>query len=594
MEAGLEYDETKGWQTIKEHTKQISHEPVRLSAKADFKAYLRPKFLLMVYGVVGPYGSGQFYLQLEADPFATPWWELYFGVDFEVGIRFEVLSRKIADHNADIISYRILLAQADSGYEATDTPESGAKSSPTYNTATVLVFDTSGSMREIDTSGMIKLEAAQSAGRNILNIIEAENQAESTIVNQIGIVDFNFNARIDMYLSDDILAAESALYGLYADGGTGMPDGLKAAVDLFLGVSDSQGKYIFLLSDGMPNIGYGNNQSLTPEEVEQQVFDQADRARQEGVCIYSIGFGIPGAVGEISGEASINEEFLKQVSANAGCGSYYNAQTSTQLANIYVELRHKSTGNILLQQQGEISQNQQVEIGVVQVPDNQAQLISTINWPGSKLELQLIDPNNQIVDEHYPDADFSSYETLASVIIKNPIPGQWRISAFGIDVPGNATTYNAILSSRPNLSPPPVPKAEVELPQSPGFGVALVFILLMGSGMAIYIFSQRSGSLRRKQEGTQAASLLSKSGQTFPVADGYVIGRHSSCQIRLAGKTVSRRHARLRFAQGKWFIQDLDSKTGMLVNGRRINATALHSGDQIYIGSYEFTFRVDS
>src|SRR5690606_12925750 len=58
------------------------------------------------------------------------------------------------------------------------------------STDTVLIFDSSGSMEEFDTTGISKLEAAQRAGIQILNVIEAEHDALSSS-GQVGLVNYD-------------------------------------------------------------------------------------------------------------------------------------------------------------------------------------------------------------------------------------------------------------------------------------------------------------------------------------------------------------------------------------------------------------------
>jgi pSer/pThr/pTyr-binding forkhead associated (FHA) protein len=57
-----------------------------------------------------------------------------------------------------------------------------------------------------------------------------------------------------------------------------------------------------------------------------------------------------------------------------------------------------------------------------------------------------------------------------------------------------------------------------------------------------------------------------------------ILGRHSGAEVRLAFPEVSRRHARVHYANGQWRIVDLDSLNGVW------NA-ALYDGDSIRIGS---------
>jgi hypothetical protein len=68
------------------------------------------------------------------------------------------------------------------------------------------------------------------------------------------------------------------------------------------------------------------------------------------------------------------------------------------------------------------------------------------------------------------------------------------------------------------------------------------------------------------------------------------IGRGAGNQLVLRDLSVSRHHARVRFGQGAWYLQDNGSGNGVFVNGRRIEAVRLKSGDQITIGGSTFVF----
>ena len=72
--------------------------------------------------------------------------------------------------------------------------------------------------------------------------------------------------------------------------------------------------------------------------------------------------------------------------------------------------------------------------------------------------------------------------------------------------------------------------------------------------------------------------------------DGFQIGRGSGCDLRLPDRAVSRRHARIRHAEGGWFLQDLDSSGGTFVNGQQVGAVRLNAGDRVRIGPNTFTF----
>ena len=63
-----------------------------------------------------------------------------------------------------------------------------------------------------------------------------------------------------------------------------------------------------------------------------------------------------------------------------------------------------------------------------------------------------------------------------------------------------------------------------------------------------------------------------------------IVGRHSSCDVKLSDPTVSRRHARLIFRDGSWVLQDLESTNGTAVNDVRVGRCVLHPGDTLSLG----------
>jgi hypothetical protein len=92
----------------------------------------------------------------------------------------------------------------------------------------------------------------------------------------------------------------------------------------------------------------------------------------------------------------------------------------------------------------------------------------------------------------------------------------------------------------------------------------------------------------------------------FAAADGKVItfnldkpvmllGRDSSCDIALPASlanidSVSRQHARFQRDEDGMIVHDLESKNGLLVNGRHTNHNLLENGDRLAFGSVEATF----
>src|SRR6202050_1879086 len=70
----------------------------------------------------------------------------------------------------------------------------------------------------------------------------------------------------------------------------------------------------------------------------------------------------------------------------------------------------------------------------------------------------------------------------------------------------------------------------------------------------------------------------------------FAVGRNATCQLSLDDPLVSRRHALLTVTNDGVTIEDLSSRNGVLVNGKRIDGRVdLQVGDRIMIGAQELT-----
>lgn len=76
-------------------------------------------------------------------------------------------------------------------------------------------------------------------------------------------------------------------------------------------------------------------------------------------------------------------------------------------------------------------------------------------------------------------------------------------------------------------------------------------------------------------------------------SDQVTIGRLGSCEIALDDPNVSRRHALLSKRPDGWWIVDLGSTNGTLVNESLVKERRLGWGDRIRLGTTEFEYRAD-
>jgi DNA-binding winged helix-turn-helix (wHTH) protein len=96
---------------------------------------------------------------------------------------------------------------------------------------------------------------------------------------------------------------------------------------------------------------------------------------------------------------------------------------------------------------------------------------------------------------------------------------------------------------------------------------------------------ERTRSREQRQQPALKFRLLWE-GRTVPLAPGAsVIGRDPDAAVWVEAASVSRRHAQVMVRADQATVEDLGSKNGTFVNGRRIETpTALADGDQIRVG----------
>lgn len=132
-------------------------------------------------------------------------------------------------------------------------------------------------------------------------------------------------------------------------------------------------------------------------------------------------------------------------------------------------------------------------------------------------------------------------------------------------------------------------KTAVEFLQSGVLPALLLIIRIIVPFLAAYVVWRSYTSFKKAQRKRDPVITLwdEASGTRFPVLYWEnSIGRSRSCDIYLPDSTASRDHAVLMRRDEGWFICDTGSKSGVYVNGRKIDGKKLLSiGDKITMGS---------
>lgn len=74
-------------------------------------------------------------------------------------------------------------------------------------------------------------------------------------------------------------------------------------------------------------------------------------------------------------------------------------------------------------------------------------------------------------------------------------------------------------------------------------------------------------------------------GESYDLTSDAVVGRGRDADIRLRDDTISRRHALFRPRGDAWQVEDLGSKSGILVDGRSVDAAPLGPGATVTLGA---------
>ena len=123
---------------------------------------------------------------------------------------------------------------------------------------------------------------------------------------------------------------------------------------------------------------------------------------------------------------------------------------------------------------------------------------------------------------------------------------------------------------------------------------AISLVLYSFIGWAFYLLWQDFRAQARRISSLQTPPLtlvfespLGEEIRQF-VHSPITIGRDPSCDCRLDDSTVSVRHAGLSYHHSQWWIEDLNSTNGTLLNGETVDAAAvLTNSDQLRCGQVE-------
>ena len=130
------------------------------------------------------------------------------------------------------------------------------------------------------------------------------------------------------------------------------------------------------------------------------------------------------------------------------------------------------------------------------------------------------------------------------------------------------------------------------------FGIATRMASIEGAPEGVPAQAEPGATMvYRPEEQPEAAAApaqavaLTMDGTRHEIAGGRaLLGRSKECDVRISDPNVSRRHAEVRQEGSTYWVVDLDSTNGVLVNGQRQKRAKLDDGDRITLGSTDIVF----
>ncbi len=133
--------------------------------------------------------------------------------------------------------------------------------------------------------------------------------------------------------------------------------------------------------------------------------------------------------------------------------------------------------------------------------------------------------------------------------------------------------------------------------------IAIVYIFILRVVKMVY--TDISDTKRARRAATDGLAYLKLTGRqrnaayklydTYAVRENTTIGRSKKNDICIPDPFLSSSHARIFFADGDFYLEDMGSTNGTLYNGKYIGnyTVPLQNGDKVGFGNVTFTFFED-
>lgn len=284
------------------------------------------------------------------------------------------------------------------------------------NQVIIAVVDSSGSMKDTDPKNLriaaLKMMIDSLGNRTALGIVDFDSSVK-TLSEPLPLGDLASSQR---------KALHTALKKIDSNGGTDIRGGLKAAVGVI--PTGSRKVALVLLTDG-------KDQSKNRWSGESDFIPK-------GVSVHTIGLS-----------EKADRKSLSKLSA-ATMGIPEIAKTAADLQRIIADLFSSAEGDeTVLMEEGLIKAGE-VRQCTAFIEEGQGLASFRVSWPGSDIDLSLVDPRGQRIT--IKDAVKGGFgvegETYDIIQVKHPTPGKWQVEVKGVAVSSKGEPYTLLVSGK--------------------------------------------------------------------------------------------------------------------------------------------------
>ncbi|MBE6852231.1 MAG: FHA domain-containing protein [Ruminococcus sp.] len=123
-----------------------------------------------------------------------------------------------------------------------------------------------------------------------------------------------------------------------------------------------------------------------------------------------------------------------------------------------------------------------------------------------------------------------------------------------------------------------------------GFACAFAMLFIDICAFIILIMSSSEKKMCRKKWRKKFEYIaVVDEHRVIPIENSEILmGRHRSADIQFPDLSVSRYHAVLTYSDGVFLLEDLSSKSGTYLNGKKIKSAVVNIDDEIRMGAAVF------